>query len=310
MQNFLLGRASDNCTPEDEIFYRYTIIPDYAIDESDYIFGHGNEVVETLPIGLHRIILYATDDCKNTDSCSTYLYLKDCKPPTPYCYDGIATVLMASTGSVEIWAADFDAGSVDNCMDRDTVIITFDAAGQQGSRIFTCADIPDGRSAEIELDIYVHDAFGNYDFCTVTLLLQDGSGNACPDLGPAQVGTNTTMIKEVGNAQLKSMKKDPSSGFTGFRADDRNNEAILYQNRPNPYQAETVIGFELDQGSNVNLRIMDVTGKELLTTGGNYTKGYHEWRVYRDQLKFGSGVLYYQLETENIVLTKKMVIIE
>ncbi len=309
--DILIGTATDNCTPDDQITYRYTIIPDYARDETDYIFGHGNEVKRVLPVGLHKIILYATDDCNNRDSCSTYIYLKDCKPPTPYCYDGIATVLMANSGSVEIWASDFDAGSIDNCANHDSVLITFDAAGEVPSRTFNCTDIPDGQSTEIEVEVYVHDEFGNYDFCIVTLFLQDGSGNACPDLAPSALGETTTMDKQIMGNQVKSNKKVSNFGKSGLnQSKSDQNRAVLYQNRPNPYQHETLIGFEIDQSAKVQLRIMDVTGRVVHVDAGNFSNGYHEWKVNKHQLNIQSGVLYYQIETNDIVLTKKMVIIE
>nr|HMU05101.1 T9SS type A sorting domain-containing protein [Saprospiraceae bacterium] len=47
--------------------------------------------------------------------------------------------------------------------------------------LFDCADIPDGVSQSIMLDMTVTDESGNQDFCPVELILQDNA-NLCPDL--------------------------------------------------------------------------------------------------------------------------------
>ena len=307
--DFFIGQAVDNCTPDDQLSYRYTIIPDYATEERDYLFGHGNSIRQVLPVGVHRVILYAMDDCKNVDSCSLILTLKDCKPPTPYCYDGIATVVMPSSGSVEVWAKDLDAGSTDNCTAQEDLIISFDEDGEILARTFTCDDIPDGVSGEVEVEVYFQDEDGNSDFCVVTLLVQDGSGNICPDLGPSVVETNN-VEKMLGQKVENGKRSNPLIAEYPSNFKSTSTEATLYQNRPNPYQNETLISFELGQAAKVQLRIVDVTGKLLLVKDGNFGTGYHELKISKHELNIQSGILYYQLETDNFIATKKMVIIE
>ena len=105
--------------------------------------------------------------------------IKDCKNPTPYCYNGIATVIMPSSGEVTVWASDLDAGSFDNC--TDSLLFTFDEAGEEIGRTFTCDDLQGGPSAQIEVEVWVTDEAGNKDFCITYLLIQAGD-STCADI--------------------------------------------------------------------------------------------------------------------------------
>ena len=46
----------------------------------------------------------------------------------------------------------------------------------------------------------------------------------------------------------------------------------LYQNQPNPFTIETVIGFNLPEAMMVDLQIFDVTGKTVKVITGEYQK--------------------------------------
>ncbi len=77
----------------------------------------------------------------------------------------------------------------------------------------------------------------------------------------------------------------------------------LLQNRPNPFSDETVISFVLPEACDAQLRVLDLTGRELLRIRGNYAAGYNEERV---QVQ-ASGVLVYELSTPFGVMTRKMI---
>ena len=83
----------------------------------------------------------------------------------------------------------------------------------------------------------------------------------------------------------------------------------LYQNTPNPFRGETLIGFNLPEDANVTIRIHDVNGKALRLIRGDYAKGYNTVTVSSAELP-AVGVLYYTLETDNFTATKKMIIVE
>ncbi len=83
----------------------------------------------------------------------------------------------------------------------------------------------------------------------------------------------------------------------------------LYQNQPNPFKDETVIGFNLPESTFAKLTVYDVSGKVLRVVEGEYTKGYNEISLNQAQLA-GTGVLYYQLDTDTNSATKKMILIK
>ena len=106
--------------------------------------------------------------------------VKDCKKPTPYCIDGLATVIMPNSGTVEIWAKDFNVASDDNCTTKDKLRYSFGSDVTKPNRVITCADIPNGREALLLVEIYVHDLADNKDLCKVSLQVQDNSSAEFP----------------------------------------------------------------------------------------------------------------------------------
>ena len=57
------------------------------------------------------------------------------------------------------------------------------------------------------------------------------------------------------------------------------------------------------------ISIYDVSGKMLKVIEGDFAKGYNQVSVTRSELA-GSGVLYYQLDTDNDSATMKMIIVD
>lgn len=88
---------------------------------------------------------------------------------------------------------------------------------------------------------------------------------------------------------------------------DETNDFQLYQNTPNPFENETVIGFDLPEEGEATLTIYDVSGKILNVVTGNFLKGYNRIRIKGNDLQ-GSGVLYYRLESLTGTATKKMIL--
>jgi hypothetical protein len=92
------------------------------------------------------------------------------------------------------------------------------------------------------------------------------------------------------------------------------NEFTLYQNIPNPFQEETLIGFYLPQDGAVTISIADVTGKQLMFLSDNYSKGYNTIEVTKEMIQQTTGVLSYTLSTGDTdsyryTATKTMVVL-
>ncbi len=83
----------------------------------------------------------------------------------------------------------------------------------------------------------------------------------------------------------------------------------LYQNTPNPFSTTTTIGFNLPEASTATLTITDVSGKVVKVVNGDYAKGYNEIKLQRGDLP-GTGIMYYQLDTDNDSATKMMLLID
>jgi hypothetical protein len=81
----------------------------------------------------------------------------------------------------------------------------------------------------------------------------------------------------------------------------------LYQNQPNPFKNETMIGFNLPESGKAKMKFYDVTGTLLKVVEDEYSEGYNEISVTRAEFPT-SGVLYYQLETATRFATKKMIL--
>jgi hypothetical protein len=83
----------------------------------------------------------------------------------------------------------------------------------------------------------------------------------------------------------------------------------LHQNRPNPFNGETLISFNLPEAGFATMTISDISGRTLKVIESDFAKGYNEVRIQSNDLS-STGVLYYQLESAEHIATKKMIILE
>ena len=132
------------------------------------------------------------------------------------------------------------------------------------------------------------------------------------------------VIKSVPVHQVIHITSDvtPAAAFTdlssvstvslNIRSSDKNNtyeEFELFQNTPNPFNDMTSITFRLPEAGNVQLKIFDLTGRQVNRIFGYYDKGSHVIQVKKSETGL-SGVYYYQLESGKYTATRKMIIIE
>jgi hypothetical protein len=82
----------------------------------------------------------------------------------------------------------------------------------------------------------------------------------------------------------------------------------LYQNEPNPFSAQTSIGFTLPEAGAYELSILDVTGKVVKVIESEGERGYNVVTMRSEELP--AGLLYYQLESGEYNATKKMILIK
>ena len=82
----------------------------------------------------------------------------------------------------------------------------------------------------------------------------------------------------------------------------------LYQNQPNPFKNETVIGFNLPESGHAKMKFFDVTGNLLKVVEGEFNQGYNEINISSADFPLDGLFLYYQLEAVGYTATKKMIL--
>lgn len=83
----------------------------------------------------------------------------------------------------------------------------------------------------------------------------------------------------------------------------------LYQNYPNPFNPVTKIRYSLPNSGMVNLKVYDITGKEIAKLVNDYqNSGVYE--ITFDGNSLASGIYYYKLEFNGNILVKKMMLIK
>ncbi len=85
---------------------------------------------------------------------------------------------------------------------------------------------------------------------------------------------------------------------------------ILHQNQPNPFKDQTIISFTLPATGEGQLTIFDGMGRVLKIIEGDFIEGYNQVILDRQNLDISSGILFYQLQANNQIATRKMLIIE
>ncbi len=83
----------------------------------------------------------------------------------------------------------------------------------------------------------------------------------------------------------------------------------LYQNVPNPFDKETSIEFSLNEATEAQISIYDVTGKVVYLNQLQAQKGKNTLKIHKSDLP-SAGIYYYQLDAADRTATKRMVIME
>ena len=187
----LIGVAGDDCTDTSDLIWSYKI--DLNNNGSTDINGTTNNASGTFGRGTHRITWLVEDRCGNSSTCTYTFTGTDRKSPTPYCRNGIITVIMPTSGRVEVWASDLNLNSSDNCSPGNALRYSFSRNANDAFRVYTCDSIPNGISRSIDVRIYVTDEAGNSDYCETKIIIQDGLGNSCRD-NLTGGGTSTALV--------------------------------------------------------------------------------------------------------------------
>lgn len=151
------------------------------------------------------------DQCGNIAIADIEVSPKDVIKPTPVCFQGLAVDLMPTTSNVMISAAQFNAGSSDNCTaTADLRLFIERNASGAGTTVPTTNMLTIDCYGLVPIRLWVVDAAGNADYCDTYVDVQNNMGaNAvkCPDFTPTGSKVIATLVtidnKVIKNADVK-----------------------------------------------------------------------------------------------------------
>ncbi|WP_026211420.1 T9SS type A sorting domain-containing protein, partial [Lewinella cohaerens] len=118
------------------------------------------------------------------------------------------------------------------------------------------------------------------------------------------VSSRYTAAEAYGNGNTMNVGVNFSNGevaAAGFE---------MFQNTPNPFAVETLIGFNLPQDAEVTLTINDASGRVLTVLRGDYAAGYNTINVSKSQVQGATGVLGYTVTAGEFTATKTMIAVK
>jgi hypothetical protein len=123
-----------------------------------------------------------------------------------------------------------------------------------------------------------------------------------------QLSNALTINSKVIAAEAVTAELEAANVELAFDGAVANNFAV-YQNTPNPFSAETVIGFNTVEAGKATVTFTSVEGKVLAVRTVAAAKGYNAITVNATEIA-AAGVVYYTVETANNTATNKMVIVK
>lgn len=122
-------------------------------------------------VGTYQVRYHALDHCNNQSYCMTTVKVKDEVAPVAKCKNNFPILYLEQSGSLEIFASDFDDGSFDNC--PGAIIMSFSQDINDIGKTVTCDDL-----GQLTINFWVTDIGGNQSSCTTFLIVYDNV-NTC-----------------------------------------------------------------------------------------------------------------------------------
>ena len=128
-------------------------------------------------------------------------------------------------------------------------------------------------------------------------------------LGYGDLGSSGVALYTMPSHNIIELYTHENATALNEQANDRPS-FYLSNNRPNPFNGETKVTYQLNKGANnVVFEVFDITGKQVLVENmGNQSAG--QYNIILDGANFTSGLYYYSLTVNGERLSRKMVITE
>lgn len=95
------------------------------------------------------------------------------------------------------------------------------------------------------------------------------------------------------------------SGATGIAEDATSNGFNIY---PNPIDENTVVDFNISSKQDVNVKVLDVLGREIITIfNGSLSEGDHQFAI-GERSKLSAGVYFVKVTMDGKAYTKKLIV--
>lgn len=156
---------------------------EFMMDGVSMATGTGDTFSQIVyPDPTYEVRWWVTDDFANTSYIAKEYIFTDGLTPQPYCNGGIVAEATPGSRFVTVSADLFDRGSFDNCTDQANLVKKLWHRVLNIPRPTTAAEVaalPDFLELGCffigtqNVELYVMDEAGNFDFCTTTLIIQN-----------------------------------------------------------------------------------------------------------------------------------------
>lgn len=178
--------SADDCLGAQGLTYSFELSQNGTILQS----GNTSNFSATVVPGDYQVTWSVGDNCGNTATTNASYTFVDCNRPTPFCNGGATLTLNSETQNVTVWASDLNQKSEDNCSSEENLelrvwhtslegTVTRPVQGDAGS---VALGLPQNIELNCDylgnqnIELYVIDEAGNWDFCLTSVFIQDASG--------------------------------------------------------------------------------------------------------------------------------------
>ena len=122
-------------------------------------------------------------------------------------------------------------------------------------------------------------------------------------------GSGTSKLFRINSFRFFSDSNVPNS--IGYNSGKKNviKKFQLYQNYPNPFNPKTLIQYSFPKNGQVSLKVYDLSGTEIATLIEGIQQAGNHFVIF-DGSNLASGVYFYQLKTDQLIQTKKLILLK
>jgi len=279
-----------------------------------------NVQAPNLSPGSFYLKVIVSDACQNERICSHSFSIVANKKPTPVCITSLTVELnpmdqnndgVVDTAMAVIWASEFNQSSTAACGSENTALT------YRIDRGFGDPALPIKSASTLTLGcddvgtnlvrMYVLDASGSWDYCSVNLIVQENMGGCNSNAGTGKLSQGVKISSNLNSAAEKKADQQSFVRLRNFEVQNSDNDNFqVYPNEPNPFYEFTKIGFSVSTPGEATLSIYDARGRLMRTEKKLAYVGLNYWEIsgLGHDIK---GLLYYRLDVGGSIAIGKMI---